>query len=431
LRRRERASPNVNAPTLIGTTQMWYNGAPFSDPLPSETNHYVSRGPFSQQDLCLDETHPGPPYHSGGPLYVFHWRDGGVDVLSYGTYWGPYFGTLGFVYTGGFIPSWKWQDFAGAYSCTSFAQEFTSPGSVYPSASNAKQYGATGWKRFSPGNPTADLGVFIGEGLDTAKMLKGAAMFFRNAWKSIGGSLKKPSKALSGQWLSIQFGWLPFVNDLRKFYQTTRKLDATIQRIKQQNGQWQRRGGSVVDDTQSVLISSNDHVTGHWPALHSAFYVDPNSSGNYTASMSTTTRVWFEGRFRYWIPNIDSPWWEARAVAELYGAMPNPALIWELIPFSWLVDWMSNVGDVFANMDAGYADNLAASYAYVMKSVEVMGEFESTHTLKAATLHDLWKFPLSWKSREGASRFGFSTTEAEFSARQWSILAALGLQRKR
>lgn len=428
MRRRERKSPYVNAPIVMGVTTTLYKGVPFGTPTTHSYNPYTTRGAYESAGTCIDETHAGPPYRTGGPLIVVQWRDP-FEVRGSGTYVGSATADISYRYVGGFIPSWKWSQFGSGFSNANFALETTNPGSMFPSNVDAEAYGATGWKRFRPGKPTADLGVFLGEIRDVPRMLKDTANFFNKTWRSLGGSTGKPSKALSNHWLSIQFGWLPFISDLRRFHRSYVELDRQIAHIKRNNGQWCKRGGSVVEDSTSVVLGSSAVASAHWPSLVSYLYASP--AGSYTVSKVTTTRVWFEGSFRYWIPNIESVWWRKRAIAELYGAMPNPALVWELTPFSWLVDWVSNVGDVVANMDSGWADNLAAKYAYVMKSVDVTGVLESFCNLRSAKLHDSWTFPISWKSRAGASRFGFGLTDANFSARQWSILAALGFQRYR
>lgn len=428
-RRRHRESVNLNQSILIGNVKTYLNGN-LTGTSPRSYNFYTSRGQYNRQELCLDDTHPGPPYRTGGNCLIFQWSDPGILPESAGSYSSQTTPWL-YVYEGGFLPTCTWQSFGTYYSVAKFSTEFTTPGTHYGSEENASSYGATGWNRFRPGKPTADLGVFVGEFHDVPRMLKGTASLFRDLWKREGGTFRKPTKAFANHWLSTQFGWLPFINDLRKFHKTYTMMDERIAQIRRNNGRWTRRGGSIVDDSDTTVIASSTTATGHWPSLPSYIYKNPSNTGSYKTSLTRQTRAWFQGCFRYWIPNIDSVLWSTRAKAELYGAMPNPALIWELTPFSWLVDWMSNVGDVVSNMDNGWADNLAAKYAYVMKTVSVQGEFASTCVLKDTTLNNVWFFPVSWKTRAGASRFGFSLTESDFSARQWSILAALGIQRYR
>lgn len=375
-----------------------------------------------------DECHPGPPYRTGGPFNKFTFSDPCV-VTSSGTFYGWVSASVGYRYVGGFVPTMKCADFNPSFSSSNLWSEtdFDSPISSLGDISN---YGATGWNKFRPGNPTADLGVFLGELRDVPRMLKGTAEFFHNMWRAMGGSLTGfAPKKVADAWLNTQFGWRPFISDLRKFYRTYQRLDEHLNRIRRDNGKWIRRGGTVQTDSYSTEISRSDTVTGHWPALSGYFHPSAQISGSRVARLVYSRTVWFEGAFRYWIPSINSPQWRYRAIAELYGAMPCPSLIWNLIPWSWLVDWCSNVGDVISNMSTGYADNLAAKYAYIMGTTSYVGELDSTQTTKQGNIHNTWRFPVEWKHRCAASPFGFGLSGGDFTTRQLSILAALGISR--
>lgn len=413
----------------VGVMKAYVNGV-LAYALPQTYNFAQTRGVYAGGDVCLDETHPGPPYRTGGGLFVHHWDDPVTSVVSSGTFEGSQ-GSTRYVYEGGHICPTKFQGTGVPYSCANLRSETTNPGTLNPSACNAGSYGATGWNKFRPGKPQADLGVFIGEFRDVPRMLKDSANFFQNAWKAAGGTLKKPSKALANHWLSTQFGWLPFINDLRKFKRTSDNLGRSLEQIKRNNGRWVKRGGSIVEDSTTTVVSKSDTVPIHWPIGSNYLYSSP--AGSHSIESTQTTRVWFEASFRYYIPpmRMERPVWRAKALAELYGAMPNPALIWELTPFSWLADWVSNAGDVISNLDNGWAENLAARGAWVMKSHETVGSVRGSLNYKSGGISDVWNFPVSWKSRAAGSRFGFGLTDADFSARQWSILAALGIQRYR
>jgi hypothetical protein len=383
---------------------------------------------YAFEDSCLDELHPGPPYRSGGNFRKFSYQ-ADPELANVGVWYSkPY--VLRYRYEGGFYPQASITTFTVAATHAERVAESLNPFSRSWSPSRAESYGATGWKRFRPGNPTAGLGVFLGELRDLPRMLKGTAKFFRDTWKALGGNRSGfGPKNVANHWLNTQFGWLPFISDLRKFYRTTRSLDARIKRIRSNNGQWCKVGGTVASDQQSDIISSSATLTAHLPAMLSYYYSDASSTGSRVMTRVTSSKAWFEGSFRYYIPDIETVEWERRAVVELFGLFPNPALIWELLPWSWLVDWGSNTGDVIANLTTGYTDNLAAKYAYVMKGTEILGRCESTLRLWDRTLHDEWLFPLSWKERTGANPFGFGLTDNMLSVRQWSILSALGISR--
>jgi hypothetical protein len=113
----------------------------------------------------------------------------------------------------------------------------------------------------------------------------------------------------------------------------------------------------------------------------------------------------------------------------MYGLTITPEVAWNLIPWSWLVDWFSSAGSAIANLSGGTVDAVAR-YAYVMKSydrrIEQHSEFadcngaqyEATATWSAVA-----------KQRTAAHPFGFGMTDDQLSSGQIAILAALGLTR--
>lgn len=426
--RRQDSGVNPSTNVLIGTMYSYLDGKVIGTN-PMYMNP-ATRGAYAWEAVCLDETHPGPPYRSGGPLMTFWYEDPGLELVGQGDYLVNYTSRISYRYVGGFFPSARIGDMQGGYSAANCHAEATEPGSVYPYENNAWQHGATGWNKFKPCKPTADAGVFLAEIRELPQMLKDTANFFQKSWRSAGGKRGHTPKGLANDWLAANFGWLPFISDLRKFHKTYRNLDQTLSRIKKQNGQWVKRGGTVSSRSSHEIVFDVANQTGHSPSINSAFFSNPSLPGSKRMARNFDEQVWFDACFRYWIPpvTVDTPIWRGRAIAELYGLVPNPALIWELTPFSWLGDWVSNAGDVLSNLSPGLADDLVAKYAYVMKSTSVEGRFDSTLNLKTGTLSNSWVFPISWKARAGASRFGFGLSQNDFSLRQWSILAALGIQ---
>jgi len=289
-------------------------------------------------------------------------------------------------------------------------------------------YGATGWNKFRPTRSGAELGVFLGEFKDIPRMLKTTAKGFHDVWRAMGGSKTNfGPKSVANHWLNTQFGWSPFLSDLRKFYKTTVDIDKKLKQLRRDNGRWIRRGGTVQVDG---AVASGTVNSPMYPSLPTSLYATPYGYHEWTRK--TQFISWFEGAFRYWIPGKpDSLGWNAQALAQIYGAQPSPSLIWELTPWSWLLDWCSNVGDVMANVSSMMFDNLCAKYAYIMGSYRHSVDVTGYSNYKTAPATGMWSAVLMSKSRIAASPFGFGLTGADFSARQWSILGALGISRTR
>jgi hypothetical protein len=296
---------------------------------------------------------------------------------------------------------------------------------------NVESFGATGWNRFRPTRSGAELGVFLGEIREVPRMLKTTAKGFHDLWRSMGGSKTGfGPKSVANHWLNTQFGWLPFVSDLRNFYNVTKNLDRKLKQLRRDNGQWTRRGGTVSNSSDSSLVAEGSSL-GVTPQVPTSLYAGA-PYGTYRTTSYMTQNVWFRGAFRYYIPAKPDTWlWNAMAVAQLYGLQPSPSLIWELTPWSWLIDWCSNAGDCIDNLSSIMFDGLCAKYAYVMGTTSISAVHTADINYRTCPTTASWFSKWTRKSRVGASPFGFGLTDFDLSVRQWSILSALGLTRLR
>lgn len=119
---------------------------------------------------------------------------------------------------------------------------------------------------------------------------------------------------------------------------------------------------------------------------------------------------------------------------KLLGTRLTPEVLWNLAPWSWAADWITNTGDVLHNISMFAQDGLVLRYGYVMEETII----ERTWTLHgvgfksspgpynfSSTLREIHKV------RRKATPFGFGVSEEAFTPRQYSILAALGMSRGR
>jgi hypothetical protein len=128
----------------------------------------------------------------------------------------------------------------------------------------------------------------------------------------------------------------------------------------------------------------------------------------------------------------------ARQVAiadKLLGARITPEVLWNLTPWSWAVDWFTNVGDVIHNVSRFMNDGLVMHYGYIMRKRSVTREYShsggvvrvANGTKPIGILTQ--KFKTTVKERASATPWGFGLTFGSFTNRQKAIMAALGLTR--
>jgi len=333
-------------------------------------------------------------------------------------------------------------------------------------------YAATGYKRTRPGNPVASLGQFIIElrDLPSIPFRKAFSRGFKypratgrsrrlNAAKYPSGVHVYPLQEIPGrllsqltnfrnlgsEYLNIVFGWKPFVNDIRKMYNLWYDIDKRIAQLVRENGKSINRRATLEQDVSTVDGDPDSYplpyvwVTGG-PA--GVFPFIPGRS-TWSGQRRTTTKVWYAANYRYYVPDIGSSQWDRRARTALFGASPTPELLWEVLPWSWLIDWFSNVGDVISNMSTNAVDNLVQNYAYTMKHVKTEVSLSSLSYHEASEpgsaahwpkneVHATSVYTVETKLRDGTGNpFGLNVKLPSLSTYQLSILAALGISRSK
>jgi len=344
---------------------------------------------------------------------------------------------------------------------------------------------ATGYSRAKPGNPVASLGQFLyelkelpvlplhgffsatgakgyqplealkryaeGDKFKSLNLPKGTPLGVPGS-KRFGTQLVSKTfnpaidslvalagfKALGHEYLNVVFGWEPFLRDLRSLYGLWKDIDKRLAQIIRENGRGIRRKATIAKDRTQTVSSSHFalpfiHVGGN-PGT-----IAPGTT-DYKVTTTTTTRAWFVGRFQYYIPDVGSSQWTARAREALFGAKPTPSLLWNVLPWTWLIDWFSNVGDTVNNLNSGWAENLTCKYSFVMKrtDTEVVAEAKVQMNGSHTALNNWAPVDFPFRSRSGLTEkarvgggnpFGLNVQLPSLSAKQLAILGALGISR--
>jgi len=138
----------------------------------------------------------------------------------------------------------------------------------------------------------------------------------------------------AGAYLNYQFGWKPLISDIKKLMNFTGRVNKKINELHAlyENGGLHRRRTL---DNDSVSAQSSYTATGV-------------SVTTINLKLSTVTRRqrWATTRFvPTTLPPKDESDYRRRAVQIVLGMDLSPSTAWQLMPWSWLIDWFSNVGD--------------------------------------------------------------------------------------
>lgn len=292
-------------------------------------------------------------------------------------------------------------------------------------ASNAQldAWGATGISRASPTNPLVGMGQWLGELRDLPKAPVAE-------WKRKAAEGLSLARNGSNAYLNVQFGWVPFLKDIRDFCKVAKEHDKRAAQFVQNSGKVIHRRMTIIDSTDTATTSYGPVYNE--PVLVTSLYQE---RGSLIKNVTTKHHVWFSGAFTYYVDAGKTPLGKIRRAEQiynhLYGLRISPHLLWQLAPWSWAVDWMSNVGDNIRNLSNFQNDGLVLKYGYIMEtiSIDTVYSLYGLQLKNCNPVHPRSTFSSITKSRRRATPFGFGLNPTSFTGRQWSIIAALGISR--
>lgn len=230
-------------------------------------------------------------------------------------------------------------------------------------------------------------------------------------------------KAVSGQYLGHEFGWRPLVSDIGNLLRFQSKVDRRIVELnKLYSGSGLKRRLNLFEGTATTEIPSLDLDTGLGAFM--------------TAKCFKVTRKRIWGTIR-WRPTavprdighqaLGQKAWRLVHGMDHFGL--DGVQAWNALPFSWLADWYGNFGDWLstARNDVPAAPTGPCN---IMTLTESYQTWERTDGLKKIITGGDGVRILRTKERTQSSG-GLSVHLPLATARQFSILAALNLQRRK
>lgn len=287
-------------------------------------------------------------------------------------------------------------------------------------------YGARAINSTIPTRPDAGLAQLLGElKRDGLPAIPGLQIFSPNA----------NLRSLGSEYLNVEFGLKPLFNDLRSLFETVKNSSRTVEQMRRDSGRVVRRRFSF--PVENAVIERKLNIPSHLYTLEgipSALF-HRKSSRIVTVTDTTSRRIWFSGAFSYYLDMGDdliSRFTRYEQLAnKLLGTRLTPGVLYDLAPWSWLIDWFADVGIVLNNASMLQSDGLVIRHGYLM-----------CHTMTRRTMRTEPQFvgmgsPFTVsnsflgerKERFRSTPYGFGLTEESFTTRQWAILAALGMTR--
>jgi len=325
-------------------------------------------------------------------------------------------------------------------------------GAAFPSMSSLK---AAGSAHISGLNPFAPKASVLSSLLELARGdIPGLLSSLRRHLTTIQGlkasGIKNVSQTLGDEYLNGVFGWAPIIRDVDRAVKVLLELDSLL--FKSDST---RR--SVRRVVQQVGAQKSENLTlwvGHpWsdtpPIGNSLYYNSAELSGIGLGGVANGALVDWSTLLTYSVntsarfstgfyPTTTNNGHLDRAI-DLLGLKLTPAVIWELTPWSWLIDWFLHIGTVIQNLSTLGLSNTILQYAYSTARVERVTSGVGTPQFQRDRVNSItsfsgnmyWVWRCDTKVRIAASPFGFDVSLNSLNAGQWGILSALGLARSR
>jgi hypothetical protein len=258
------------------------------------------------------------------------------------------------------------------------------------------------------------------------------------------GSKAKPGTVVKGAgnaFVGYEFGVLPVVGDITKLLKQMLKVDKTMISYLRDSGSVTRRHRhEVTEDSQGPIVSVSNtasldnFLTPTNYDYHRLFPVGSTGTGQLTYTDYKRVEYKFSGAFSYFVPLGDSFTESAVRIEQLLSKIAgtrlfSPDSLWELVPWSWLIDWVTNIGDVLSIANALNSDGLVMRYGYLQRTTLA----ERTFVLQGVRFRGpdpgaiRYTFTTLVKERKRATPYGFGLDPQLFTPRQWAILASLGM----
>lgn len=273
-----------------------------------------------------------------------------------------------------------------------------------------------------PTLPEVSVGVTLAEAREWLPFIPGSRLFRDDA----------NVKSLGDEWLNYQFGILPLTRDIGDIAEAILNSTKFIEQLRRDNTKLIRRRRTLLEEVEET----SETETGKLPESKAPLSLSNASYGTLTTVTRRERKVWFSGAFSYAIPEFDSD--SVSRLLDLertYAVGLSPINVWNTLPYSWLVDWVSNASSVWTNMTYLGRDGLIMAWGYVMAETTTYITYTWTGPFRSDSLGSWQTVSLETtvksvvKQRLRATPFGFMPDFSGFNPKQLSILAALGVSR--
>ena len=249
-------------------------------------------------------------------------------------------------------------------------------------------------------------------------------------------TLRREAKEAGDTHLNFQFGWGPMLKDLQALLDLPSKVSKKVNRLIERNGR-DTRWGSIIKFVDTYPPPS----APSWatPTGYAQKHSDVSAFREVELRLALNARVTF--------PLVRPPILKEQLLDEIWGSNPCLVDLYDLIPWTWLIGWFSDLDDYVHVMSTINDDRALINYGFLTYNSHVRiiagRQLETTSTttriIEGVTSSHVAKSQLTNESilgckyskrRDVATTYGVPNTQDLTSLRpdQEAILGALVLK---
>jgi hypothetical protein len=251
-------------------------------------------------------------------------------------------------------------------------------------------------------------------------------------WRKTLGDLLQIGPDLAGDYVAYNFAWKPLVSEIRGYYAQVVRHDAIIREAKSpKNSRVIKTGYNYPANTASSVSWSSTQTGARW---HDGVTLGRVVSS--ATSVNSSKKTWFRGKYVNFsgMPKAETQNQHDMAsyAKEVLGLEFTPEVLWNLSPWSWFADWLTNTDVLLSSVSSALSDGMVPVEGFVMCHTRQHAETVTTGPPSGRAMR--FSPMSSERVRESKKRFistpylGFNSV-GSLTAKQLSILAALGISR--
>lgn len=144
------------------------------------------------------------------------------------------------------------------------------------------------------------------------------------------------SQEVASQYLNANFGYLPLIDDCFKIVSSIEKFNQQLQAFIRDSKTFK-----IGHYTETIERSEGEEIEDHLNSFSRGYHVDSISEVKYTCTIKY--------QYEILVPKLYVP----SVFIKYMGFRSNPRILWDALPFSFVLDWVLRFGKALESFDEG------------------------------------------------------------------------------